>query len=89
MRVVCPAAASGHPGLDELASRPSRGGAHIMVGTIENLRGQFRGQRACHRRRHALIWKVALNLDAERFVASEVRLDSKMIVGYTSIEDCY
>ena len=42
---------------------------------IERLRGQFRSKRACRHRRHALIWKVALNLGPERFVTSEMRLD--------------
>jgi len=61
MRFVCLAAASGHPGLDELASQPPRGCAHIVVGTMERLRGQFRSKRAC--RRHAL------NLGTKRFIA--------------------
>ena len=54
-RIICAAAASRHPGFDELASRPPRGCAHIVVGTIERLGGQFRSKRACRRRRHALI----------------------------------
>ena len=39
MRIACPAVASRHPGFDELASRPPRGRAHIVVGTIERLGG--------------------------------------------------
>ena len=49
-----------HSGFDGLASRPPRGWAHIVVGIIERLRGQFRSKRTCRHRRHALIWNRRL-----------------------------
>jgi len=80
IRVVYPAATSGHPCGDELASRPLRCRAHIVVGTDERLRGQFRSKRTCRNRRRVLILECRLSVSGRQSPFAGIFFSSVFIV---------